>query len=66
MKIWFGTHDDTEITDLPTDYLHWLRDKCNQQPVPSQYDGPVVAKAKRTRWQDFLSEVEDELSERGE
>ncbi len=66
MSIWFGTHDDKEIEDLPTNYLHWLRDKCDQQPPPSSLDGPTVARAKRTRWKDFLSEVEDELTKRGE
>ena len=66
MKIWFGAHDDTEIEDLPTSYLHWLRHQCDQQPPPSRLDGPVVEKAKRQRWGDFLSAVEDELIERGE
>ncbi len=66
MKIYFGAHDDSEIADLPTHYLQWLRDKCDQQPVPSEFDGPVVRNAKRQRWLDVLSEVEDELTDRGE
>ncbi len=61
MRIWFGRHDDTEIEDLPTSYLHWLLNKCNQQPPSSSLDGLVVVEARRTRWKDFLSEVEDEL-----
>ena len=66
MKVWFGSYDDTEIADLSTEYLHWLRYTCAQQPPPSSLDGPVVQNAKRKRWYDFLSAVEAELIKRGE
>ena len=66
MKIWFGVYDDSEIEDLSTDYLHWLRYTCAQQPEPNYLDGPVVQKAKQQRWGDFLSAVEAEMIKRGE
>lgn len=66
MKIWFGSFDGTEIEDLSTDYLHWLRYTCNQQPEPSFLDGPVVENAKQWRWHDFLNAVEIEMIKRGE
>lgn len=62
MKLWFGEHRDKELTDVPSDYLNWLlRDT---EPDIGRHDSQKTIKLKRERWQDLMSEVEDELDRR--
>lgn len=62
MKLWFGEHRDKELEDVPTPYLNWLLN--DTEPDIGKHDTADVIKRKRERWQELMSEVEDELERR--
>lgn len=62
MILWFGEHNGKELSEVPLAYLNWLLN--DTEPDIGKHDSPAVIKRKRDRWQDLMSEVEDELERR--
>lgn len=66
MKIWFGKHDDKEIVQIPSDYLQFIVEQMDAEPLPAVKRGKTLEEVAllREQMKDLISEAEDELLNR--
>jgi uncharacterized protein (DUF3820 family) len=66
MKILFGKYRGREIEDVPSDYLVWLVENMDPEPLPKSKHGKTVEQVERMRElnKDLISAAEDELLNR--
>ena len=65
-KLWFGKHQNVEISEVPGGYLRWMVNKMDPTPRDEDRVGktPEQIKAMGDRMRDLIFEAEDELHER--
>jgi uncharacterized protein (DUF3820 family) len=66
MKPRFGKHKGVEIKDIPSDYLQWIVEGLDPEPLPRLKRGLTIEKIKKMREEnkDLISEAENELLNR--
>ena len=66
MPIGFGKHEGKEITEIPSDYLQFIVEKMDPEPLPGMKRGKTIEEigAVRERLKDLISAAEDELLNR--
>ena len=69
LKIWFGKHNGTQISDLPTNYLRWIAEYL-EPTVEAKHIGrnapPGFAINLYRRRRELIDVATDELAEREE
>lgn len=66
MKIWFGKHQDTELSDIPSGYLRWMVEKMDPEPLNPERLTTKQRTFAREQIRDLIFAAEDELAERDE
>lgn len=66
MKVRFGKHKGEEIKDIPSDYLQWIVEGLDPEPLPRLRRGLSIEEiaSMREENKDLISEAENELLNR--
>jgi len=66
MKPRFGKHKGVEISEIPSDYLQWIVEGLDPEPLPRLKRGLSIEHIKKMRDEnkDLISEAENELLNR--
>jgi len=66
LKIWFGKNSGKPLSEVPSDYLLWIVENMDPEPLPGEVKGRSVEYRKFVREQkrDLISAAEDELLNR--
>ena len=66
LKLWFGKFSGKLLSDVPSDYLLWIVESMDPEPLPAEVGSRSVEYRKFVREQkrDLISAAEDELLNR--
>lgn len=66
IELWFGKYKGKRLSDVPNDYLQWIVESFDPEPLPGEKRGLTADQVRFMREQrkDLISAAEDELIER--